>query len=51
MTQHNRDEDLLKSLISILNCGRYISKSGYGEFIGEKFTDVNDKMIPIFWKI
>jgi hypothetical protein len=48
LTQHNRDEDLLKSLISILNCGRYIPKPGYGEFIVEKFTDVNDKVIPIF---
>ena len=48
MTQHNRDEDLLKSLISTLNCGRYIPKSGYGEFIVEKFTDVKDKVIPIF---
>ena len=48
MTQHNRDEDLLKSLISTLNCGRYIPKAGYGEFIVEKFTDVKDKVIPIF---
>jgi len=48
LTQHNRDEDFLKSLISTLNCGRYIPKSGYGEFIVEKFTDVNDKVIPIF---
>lgn len=48
LTQHNRDEHLLKSLISTLNCGRYIPKPGYGEFIVEKFTDVNDKVIPIF---
>jgi hypothetical protein len=32
LTQH-RDEEFLKSFISILNCGRYIPKSGYGEFI------------------
>ena len=48
LTQHIRDEEFLKSLISTLNCGRYISKSGYGEFIVEKFTDVFDKVIPIF---
>ena len=48
LTQHTRDEDLLKSLISTLNCGRYIPKIGYGEFVVEKFTDVNDKIIPIF---
>jgi hypothetical protein len=35
-------------LISTLNCGRYIPKSGYGEFIVEKFSDVRNKIIPIF---
>ena len=48
LTQHIRDDEFLKSLISTLNCGRYIPKSGYGEFIVEKFTDVFDKVIPIF---
>jgi hypothetical protein len=48
LTQHIRDEEFLKSLISTLHCGRYIAKSGYGEFIVEKFTDVFDKVIPIF---
>jgi hypothetical protein len=48
LTQHVRDEEFLKSLISTLNCGRYIPKKGYGEFIVEKFTDVFDKVIPIF---
>lgn len=47
LTQH-RDEDLLKSLIFTLNCGKYIPKPGYGEYIIEKFTDVSDKVIPIF---
>ena len=60
LTQHDRDKKLLESLISgtppftpwseggILGCGRYIPRSGYGEFIVEKFTDVNEKIIPIF---
>jgi hypothetical protein len=48
LTQYVRDEEFLKSLISTLNCGRYVPKSGYGEFIVEKFTDVFDKVIPIF---
>ena len=48
LTKHIRDEEFLKSLISTLNCGRYIAKLGYGEFIVEKFTDVFDKVIPIF---
>ncbi len=50
LTQHSKDKDLLESLIQILNCGRYIFKSGYGEFVVEKFTDVRDKIIPIFEK-
>jgi hypothetical protein len=48
LTQHVRDEEFLRSLISTLNCGRYIPKTGYGEFIVEKFIDVFDKVIPIF---
>lgn len=48
LTQHVRDEEFLKSFIYTLNCGRYIAKAGYGEFIVEKFTDVFDKLIPIF---
>jgi hypothetical protein len=50
LTQHTRDEYLLRSLITTFNCGRYIPKSGYGEFVVEKFTDVNDKVIPFFEK-
>lgn len=48
MTQHTRDEYFLRSLISTLNCGRYIPKSDCGEFIVEKFTDIYDKVIPLF---
>jgi hypothetical protein len=48
LTQHIRDKEFLENLISTLNCGRYIAKSDYGEFVVEKFTDVNEKIIPIF---
>ncbi len=48
LTQHVKDKNLLESLIYTLNCGRYIPKSGYGEFIVEKFTDIDKKVIPIF---
>ncbi|CAG2005105.1 unnamed protein product [Fusarium graminearum] len=44
------DKELLESLIQTLNCGRYIVKPDCGEFIVEKFTDVRDKIIPIFEK-
>ena len=50
LTQHNKDKELLESLISTLNCGRLILKLGYGEFIVEKFTDISEKIIPIFDK-
>ena len=50
LTQHSRDKVLLQSLMPTLNCGRYISKSNYGEFVVEKFTDIRDKIIPIFEK-
>ena len=50
LTQHSRDKELLESLIQTLNCGRYITKPDCGEFIVEKFTDVRDKIIPIFEK-
>lgn len=50
LSQHSKNKDLLESLISTFNCGRYISKSksDCSEFIVEKFTDVRDKVIPIF---
>lgn len=48
LTQHIRDNEFLHSLISTLNCGRYVTKSGYGEFIVEKFKDVDEKILPIF---
>ena len=48
LTQHVRDKDLLENFINIFNCGRYIPKSEYGEFVVEKFSDIYDKVIPLF---
>lgn len=49
VSQHIRDKDFLESLIYTLKCGRYISKSNnYGEFRVEKFSDIYEKIIPIF---
>lgn len=52
LTQHSRDESLIKSIITILGCGRYIprSKKEYGEFVVEKFSDILEKIIPFFEK-
>jgi hypothetical protein len=48
LTQHSKDKELLESLISTLNCGRYVPKPDCGEYIVEKFADVRNKIIPIF---
>lgn len=48
LSQHIRDKDFLESLTYTLNCGRLITKSDCGEFIVEKFSDVNEKILPIF---
>ena len=50
LTQHLRDEEFMRSLIAILGCGRYIPRSNkdYGEFVVEKFSDINQKILPLF---
>lgn len=52
LTQHLRDEELMRSFITILGCGRYIPRSNaaYAEFVVEIFTDINQKIIPLFEK-
>ena len=52
LTQHSRDENLLKNFIVIFGCGKLIAKNTkeYGEFIVEKYSDIKDKIIPFFEK-
>lgn len=52
ITQHCRDEKLMKSLVSYLGCGRYVPRNNkdFGEFIVTKFEDVIEKIIPFFKK-
>jgi group I intron endonuclease len=52
ISQHNRDEQLLKSFVKYLGCGIYSQTLGYsyGEFIVTKFSDINEKIIPFFEK-
>ena len=52
LTQHLRDEELIRSFITILGCGRYIPRStrAYGECVVEKFSDISLKIIPLFEK-
>ena len=52
LTQHSRDENLLRIFIEIFECGKFITKNTkeYGEFIVEKYSDIRDKIIPFFEK-
>lgn len=50
ITQHNRDIVLLNSLVNYLGCGRcYLSRNEV-TFIISKFSDIGDKIIPLFNK-
>lgn len=53
VSQHLRDELLLRSFISFFGCGLFNyhsgkSKSGSGVFIVRKFADISDKILPFF---
>lgn len=49
ITQHERDEILLKSFVSYFNCGYYLkSNQNVGIFQVEKFLDITEKIIPFF---
>jgi len=52
LTQHSRDEALVKSLVNYLGCGRYYLVSGRNEgyFIVSSFSDISEKIIPFFEK-
>ena len=53
ITQHSRDEALLKSLVNSLGCGRYYAASSsynQGEFVVSNLSDVTGKIIPFFDK-
>jgi len=52
LSQHSRDELLMKSLVSYFVCGRYALRSNkdYGDFLVTTFSDINEKIIPFFQK-
>jgi hypothetical protein len=48
LTQHVRDEQLMKNLVQYFGCGSYITRSAAsqaGEFICTKFGDIYDILI------
>lgn len=52
ITQHIRDYELIKSLVTYFDCGRVTVPSGYAHcnFVVEKFADISEKIIPFFIK-
>ena len=50
VVQHSRDEELLKALITIFNCGRYTLRKNKlaGDFVVYKTSDVQLKIVPFF---
>lgn len=50
LTQHIRDELLLKSLVDFFECGQTYSYKNYIEFRCQSFKDIYDKILPFFHK-
>ena len=52
ITQHSRDEQLMKSLVNYLGFGRYVARNGaeHGELIVSDIESVTSKVIPLFSK-
>lgn len=50
VTQHSRDLELMKRLISFFECGRYALRSNkdYGDFLVTTFSDIYDKFYRSF---
>lgn len=52
ITQHSRDEQLLRSFVAYLGCGYYIPRASgnAGDFFCSKISDLLDKIIPFYTK-
>lgn len=50
LTQHNRDEQLMRSLIQYFDCGGVHTYIDILEFKVTRFTDIVNKIIPFFKK-
>jgi len=52
LTQHHRDRELMKRLVSYFECGRYSLRKNKlaGDFEVKKFSDIIQKIIPLFSK-
>ena len=50
LTQHSRDEKLMRSLIEYFDCGNIIQRGEAFDFRVTKFSDIENKIIPFFKK-
>jgi Iap family predicted aminopeptidase len=50
LSQHSRDEQLMKSLIKYLNCGNVYRHQDLSNLRVVKFSDLIEKIIPFFEK-
>ena len=50
VTQHSRDELLLRNFVTYFACGRYSSRTSgaAGDFLCSNFSDIVEKIIPFF---
>jgi hypothetical protein len=48
VSQHSKDEQLLRSFIEYFSCGNYYNNRMAGEFMVAKFSDITSKIIPFF---
>jgi len=51
LTQHIKDEKLMKSLVKFLNCGKVSIYKYTVDFKITKFADLINKVLPLFQKI
>ena len=50
LTQHLRDEQLIRNLVDYLDCGKIYVSVGSVDFIVTKFSDITNKLVPFFYK-
>ena len=48
LTQHPRDEQLMKSIVDYLDCGKIYVGERSVDFIVTKISDISNKLIPLF---
>lgn len=50
LTQHSRDEQLMRSLVDYLGCGNIYVDGTVVDYKISKFNDITDKLLPFFQK-